>query len=209
MAELAHNVYHPSLMPSLTNFHSAPPCAWGLVTASGFANFIFQGTEIAALRDLLADTASMVPWRHPKLGVICAGFWVGMDGVAETVARLAGSLPIHITGHSLGAAHAVYCAAELVAAGVPVNSLVVFGCPHLCLSPDIPNLLAKIPFVTSFRNQVGYVGDPVTHLPPDFLPAGEYTLIDVGPTTPLDWLQPFTLHDSAKYAAGCPETVIP
>jgi len=89
-------------------------------------------TDVLVLRgsltaeDWLRD-AEAVPVLHPQLGLVHSGFLAGMDEVFAAV-RGTGR-KVAITGHSLGGARARILAGLFTCAGLPVETLCVFGSP--------------------------------------------------------------------------------
>lgn len=95
-----------------------------------------------------------------ELGYVEKGFMEGVHATIEEIVKLDIKTPIIITGHSLGAAHAVLIAALLTTEGYFVSDLVLFGCPRPG-SAGLRELIEHLN-IRSYRNG----NDPVTHVPP-------------------------------------------
>jgi hypothetical protein len=130
-------------------------------TIPGKAAFVsFRGTQADKWRDLVSDVDFLpIAWGGP--GKVHGGFWKAYASLREPVAAWVAeqpTLPLVITGHSLGAAMATLMAAEH-----PEAELVTFGSPRV----------GTTPFVAAFasRNARRYVdcADGVTMVPPEGL----------------------------------------
>jgi triacylglycerol lipase len=116
----------------------------GFVTESGEAIIVaFRGTQPNRPMDWFADfRATCDPWDHRNAGRVHSGFYSALRKVwGVTLAngeilprRLVnrGNKTIWITGHSLGGALAVLCAAQaLFVSRVPVQGVYTFGQPRV------------------------------------------------------------------------------
>jgi triacylglycerol lipase len=116
----------------------------GFVTESGDAIVVaFRGTQPNRPMDWFVDfRATCDPWDHKNAGKVHSGFYSALRKVwgvtlanSEVLPRRLvnrGSKPIWITGHSLGGALAVLCAAQaLFVSKVPVQGVYTFGQPRV------------------------------------------------------------------------------
>lgn len=90
----------------------------------------FQGTHDP--RAWLVDF--QIRFRYTPFGKVHAGFWDSTGSVMQRILALdqrASPEPVIITGHSKGAAEALVCARQMVAAGRPVLRVVTFGGPRV------------------------------------------------------------------------------
>jgi hypothetical protein len=161
----------------------------------------FAGSENA--RDWLRDFRA-VPWRHPQLGTLHAGFW---DGMQDTYAALQPVLqratpvdgPVQgatsqcglghgmkmqdeliITGHSLGCAHAAILAGLCAVDAIAVTQLTLFAPPRPSYRALRDIVTQHVPHIAAYRNG----RDPVPEVPLA-LPLLE-PWSDIAPLTPLD-----------------------
>ena len=116
-----------------------------------------------------------IPFNDPILGDVHPGARLGVQEIKDQIDALTGDHVVFV-GHSLGAMHAALLAGYRVAAGKPVDGLVMFGEPRSG-GPKLSQILAQTP-VQSFRNArpANPPGSPVPHdvvtdvarnLPPD------------------------------------------
>jgi triacylglycerol lipase len=116
----------------------------GFVTESGDAIIVaFRGTQPNRPMDWFVDfRATCDPWDHKNAGKVHSGFYSALRKVwgvtlanGEVLPRRLvnrGSKPIWITGHSLGGALAVLCAAQaLFVSKIPVQGVYTFGQPRV------------------------------------------------------------------------------
>lgn len=92
----------------------------------------FRGTEPASFRDWLSDIRCL-PVGGP-VGNVHRGFRAAFEqirlAVFDRLCECVG-VPIYLTGHSLGAALATLCAAEMLNRGIDVAGLCTFGSPRV------------------------------------------------------------------------------
>lgn len=139
----------------------------------------FRGTK--CIRDFITDAEFFrIPFfvcaGDPKpAGAVHAGFLLGarsvIDAVHDAVASVqaaAGSLPVFLTGHSLGAAQATLAALMLERRGVAVAGVYTFGSPragdaafrnafNACPDPQAPNSNPLADRAFRFVNQLDIV----------------------------------------------------
>lgn len=128
------------------------------------------------------------------------GFGLGLPTAIKRLRELTGAMPLVLTGHSLGAAHAA-----LVAPQSCPGKVVLFGCPR----PGDARLRAYMErqniSITSYRNR----RDPVTELPDfslslplvKFAPVADFIPLDAAPACG-DELTPFLDHHINLYVQG-------
>ena len=159
---------------------------------------LFRGSQDATdwLRDLMA--LPVRPQRHPQLGVVHAGFLIGMEGTFAAIAPLL-RRPFIVAGHSLGAAHACLFAGLWLTQrtiGTPtLQRIMLCGCPNPA-DATLKSLLAPLPII-SYRNR----RDPICEVPPaPFVRVREFTAIDGKP--PLGDGLGVLDHPIHRYQAG-------
>lgn len=107
--------------------------------------------------DWCDDAMAAIPlWT--TMGAVPDGFWHGCREAAQDAAgRLDRSIPVTLTGHSLGAPHALYVAWLLHCRGFRVERVTLFESPHQG-NASVRRAVAAIGFPV-----VGYcnIGDPV------------------------------------------------
>jgi triacylglycerol lipase len=102
----------------------------------------FRGTESSALSDFLSDLQGAIKIQWESLGNVHPGFLTALKAVWDKsfngvkifpdLIRNAGKRKIWITGHSLGGALAVLCAAQLtILDKIPIHSVYTFGQPRI------------------------------------------------------------------------------
>lgn len=133
----------------------------------------FRGTEVTKnyLQDLLLPT---VPYLSDELCSGCRaheGFhatWAGvatptLDVIREKLAAYPGAA-LRLTGHSLGASLALFCAMELhLLHGVSADSVLTFGLPRTG-NKAFSKAVSRAPFNELYR--LTHWKDPVPHYPP-------------------------------------------
>ncbi len=131
----------------------------GVLTTPSHTFWVFRGS--VTLEDWLSDGISYLPCNVDGT-VYPLGFAEGVLNFMDKIEKMSDiPKPDVITGHSLGAAHAMiyYCSAFRVRENP--ESLVTLGCPNLIVENDIPNIQKGSP-VQNFRNGQDYV----TTVPP-------------------------------------------
>lgn len=113
-----------------------------LATSNDCIVIAFRGTEPSELQDILTDVdLRQTPWEvvagQPPLSVH-KGFLKAYESVQTGIAELLDAAmrenpdrSIWLTGHSLGAALATLCTADLCARKIPVSGLYTFGSPRV------------------------------------------------------------------------------
>ena len=119
-----------------------------------------RGTQPTQPNDLLADL-NTIPKRHGN-GWVHEGFRGEarkiLDGVLDWAKKNKGK-DIYVTGHSLGAAMALYITQELEFAGYPPVKLISFGQPRLGNSDYVDGIKTE-------HYRFVNCNDLVTHVPP-------------------------------------------
>jgi fermentation-respiration switch protein FrsA (DUF1100 family) len=118
---------------------------------------ILRGSQTAL--DWARDFAA-VPAHHGALGIVHAGFVIGMDDVYKEVQEAITGRPI-ICGHSLGAARAMLLAGLFVADRRDAAQVTVFGCPRPGGEQLRGMLVTSDTRLAAYRNE----SDPVTYVP--------------------------------------------
>lgn len=109
--------------------------------------------------------------QDPVLGGVHPGARDGVIVVKDKIDALVGSNVV-IVGHSLGAMHAAIYAGYRVAAGQPVDALVMFGEPRTG-GPKLSAILANT-YVQSFRNADPHGHDLITDVARSLPPMLDY-----------------------------------
>jgi triacylglycerol lipase len=151
----------------------------------------FRGTNPSHITDLLAD-ANALPV-HDDNGFVHDGFKTYALHLMQTVlnfvwANGGKTKDIYITGHSLGAAMALYCARELQDNGYTVKQLISFGQPRLANKAYVDSIKAPhLRFVNC--------NDIITTVPPveiGYRHHGQLCYINFyGNIRPVTWWQRF------------------
>ncbi len=136
----------------------------------------FAGTDPLSIRDWIDD----IDFVHEAVQYytdngcsgceVHSGFYAAYDSVRsqvlDAVAKYAGAHPgvdVRVTGHSLGAAIATHCAADLAIQGYNVTDVYTFG------QPRVGNRAFAAWYDGKFKGRhwrVTHSHDPVPHLPP-------------------------------------------
>jgi hypothetical protein len=140
-----------------------------LVRNDRTAVLAFRGTQPDDMSDIM-DDANILPMSWETGGKVHSGFANALLRVRDQVARLLGAetLPVIMTGHSLGAA-----VATLAASLFHPKLLVTFGSPHVGDTEFCQGLTSAVSI-----NRYVDCCDIVCQLPPDFLPIGQLHYID-------------------------------
>lgn len=134
-----------------------------------------------------------VPWPHPVLGRIHAGFYLFSRPLIPVVLAAIGDDPFALAGHSLGAALALLLGAELIIRGRRPQRIGAFAPPRVGM-PDFVRTVTAVP-VGAYR----FGDDPVTEVPitlPGF-PYAQVPLIAIGAPMP----NPLDCHHIGNYAS--------
>ena len=125
-AWLCEAIYDPIRPDTFSDVQNHDAVTVGLSSANGMTCITFAGSESGL--DWLRDFEA-VPWEHPQLGVLHAGFWQGMEPAFEALRpHLCG--PVAVQGHSLGCAHASILAGLCAVNGLRVDQLTLFAPPR-------------------------------------------------------------------------------
>lgn len=181
-AQLCEGIYSP-VDPLFDTILTHGGIVAGLKHQGGDTILAFRGS--ANIPDWLRDFECM-PEYERGLGWIDSGFYLDVQGFCKAVEpMIKGNLIL--TGHSLGAIHSVYTAANIRAA-----QLTVFGCPRASLGDELSKIIAENGTqVTSFRNWA----DIVPTVPFGYLPIIEPTTVYSKPQPAND----FEAHKIGRY----------
>lgn len=167
----------------MTEVHSRLHDGHGFVALDAPTNTIylaFTGTDPLALQDWF-DDLNFSPVPFPG----CEGCWVDrgfyhtyLELREQVLAALTAHLQEHrtatfrLTGHSLGAALAVFASLEIIhTLGLPVEMLYTFGQPRIGNSAFQSYLHASLTASACAHFRVTHHRDPVPHLPPSLPPS--------------------------------------
>jgi len=170
----------------VTSVHSRIHDGHGFVALDTPNNTIylaFTGTDPLALQDWF-DDVDFFPISFPG----CEGCWVDrgfyhtyLDLREQVLAALAvyrqdhPTAVLHLTGHSLGGALAVFAALELIhTLGLRVDMLYTFGQPRIGNVAFQEFLQASLEASSCAHFRVTHHRDPVPHLPPSLPPSHSY-----------------------------------
>ncbi len=157
----------------------------------------FRGTETGSLFkgrgiiDVIRDMR-ILPWYDIDMGWVHSGFLKGARKSAQTLEKiLIKDMPVVLTGHSLGGALSLLCAAKLQAAGFNVLEWVGFGSPKAQLSKRILQGFKQ----TNYR----YRNDVVPLMPRIPLYRHNYPVILIKPDCSVDSSATWDDHDISIY----------
>lgn len=166
---------------------------WAIARIGDVLVLIFRGSQTPEdwFRDFIA--VPTVSFRHPSLGIMPAGFQIGMDEAYKDIVPLL-TMPFIIGGHSLGAARACRFMAQYNGRARLLRS-VLCGCPN----PGNETFLRRLDQYTiaSYRNRY----DPVCSAPPIYGPARPFIELDESPADG-DGIGGVADHHIALYRAG-------
>jgi predicted lipase len=157
-----------------TTFHGKIKDANGFVAYDSAANEIivsFSGTDPFSIQNWIDDLDFVhTPYAYCSGCEVHEGFLKSFNSVVDQVKSLVNSTrtahpsaKISVTGHSLGAAMAALCTAELVHSGYKISASYTFGMPRV----------GNEAFATWYKSSSGIPGtyrvvhdhDPVPHVP--------------------------------------------
>ena len=138
------------------------------VGEGGDRYLIFPGSRPTHLADDFTDL-DIGPIQISSGQLAHKGLWeVAMLALPNVIANSMGGA-LNLGGHSLGAAIAVNVATALSIAGIPVQSVTGFGCPHTAIGPWQRELLAsagvKVTLVRSGGDIVPRLPMHIDHIP--------------------------------------------
>lgn len=177
----------------------------GIKKVDGIDYVMFRGST--TFMDWMQDFQDFaLPKNDPTLGPLHNGFRSGVLMIKDQIDALVEN-PVFV-GHSLGAGHAAVCAGYRVAAGKPVQGLVLFGSPRPG-GKQLADILAHVD-VQSYCNTNTDGHDRVTDVPFTDQPQLPYQHIRNlspcrGDPHPLDPWVIFKYHHFGLYckAFGC------
>jgi len=156
-----------------TSFHGNRSDANGFVAYDKEANEIlisFAGTDPLSIKNWIADL-DFIQTEYPLCSgcQVHSGFYKSYLSVADSIKSLLSRYEsehpgahLAITGHSLGAAMAAHCTADLVHSGKTVRTVYSYGMPRVG-NEEFEKFYTSI-VAGTFR--VVHLKDPVPHLPP-------------------------------------------
>eukprot|EP01031_Cornospumella_fuschlensis_P040426 gene40426-49267_t len=156
------------------SFHGSRSDANGFVAYDGDRNEIivsFSGTDPLSIQDWI-DDLDFIKTAYPYCNgcEVHEGFYNAFLSVRDQVVNSVkgfkntyGSATLTVTGHSLGAAMAAHCAAELVHTGYNITTVYSYGMPRVGNQAFEQWYTTVVP--GTFRNV--HKKDPVPHLPPN------------------------------------------
>lgn len=159
---LSARAYHEASVFDATT--STEALLGGIVSEPESLIIAFRGTNEP--RDFIMDAKflSKRSWVFDADVHVHRGFDAGWFGVAnQVISRVKGIKRIIVTGHSLGGARAILCAAHLYELGLPVTDVITFGCPR------VGNGAFRDYYNTKLHNETlrfEAQGDPVPWTPP-------------------------------------------
>jgi hypothetical protein len=171
----------------------------------GVATFTFAGSQNE--QDWLDDFEAM-PWGHPQLGTLHAGFWQGMEDTFGVLKAplLAAQGQVAIQGHSLGGAHACILAGLCAVNGIAVGQLTLFGCPKPGYSTLRDLVETHVPQRFAYQNGKWPFRDPVPDVPERLQGLPWIATVDPAPVfvrpSGLGCLNPFLYHEIGLYEAA-------
>jgi hypothetical protein len=192
LADLCLDVYDPVTPGVFDRFFRIGDATFGMKIIDGsVAVIVFAGTENAS--DFLHDL-DVLPYDHPQLGTVHAGFWEPMQAVFDTLREFMDG-DVVIAGHSLGAAHAALLCGLCAINDIPVAQLFLLASPRV----------GDDQFTKILRDHIGRGGasfkngiDPVPDVPLDFNAPLPITVIHVAPSG-LDEIDPIAWHSCHLY----------
>ncbi|PCI31225.1 hypothetical protein COB52_00050 [Candidatus Kaiserbacteria bacterium] len=142
-------------------YHQVELFGWGEAGAQAFiavgdhhAVLAFRGTQVDKIEDIITDLRANLVSFGPA-GRVHHGFSLALESLWSDIVRFIGSLlpqkfPIHVTGHSMGAAMGILAAARLKQIDRPPASVVTIGCPRVGTA-DLVRYLRDVPIYRVVR----------------------------------------------------------
>lgn len=215
-AQLAcDDIYDPVTPGVFGKVYRVGESVCGTVVIGNAFVITMQGTELEevsgdgashfSLAGWGADFDCLVPFVHPVLGPLHAGFYEDLPALIE---QLKPDIPagarVYVIGHSKGAGQAPQLGALLKLAGVNVVGHVLFAPPHAGYQQFADWLAKNIPGV-AYRNapqRLEAFGDPVPLVPPSpYVPSYPLTYVDAPPAG-LERMLSVQWHKGALYIQG-------
>lgn len=136
MTELTHAFLAAACYDSYHNVSvNTRECECWITKEKDFQVVAFRGTEVNSLFaglgvvDVITDIR-VIPWKDKDTGWFHSGFLSGGKASAKAIAPLLDkTIPLYLTGHSLGGAVSLACAVKLKSLGFNVVEWVGFGSP--------------------------------------------------------------------------------
>lgn len=202
--DLAAKIYDPK-HGDFQHIFNAGKVNAGLSMVDNTLCVTFRGTDnvLDAIRDIFA-----VPYHHPQLGVLHAGFWLGMGDMFVRLRpylqkAIDAGIPISITCHSLGCPHGAILAGLCAINHIPIAQLFLFAPPRPGYQ-SIRDIVQKhVPMIGAYRNGPDPV--PLQFLTLPFFPWCDIADLELLNSAPDGWLDehdPMEWHHVALYKSA-------
>lgn len=203
-------------VPSVEWLYMSPvgaDCFFAVIRVGDLLFVVFRGSF--EFKDWVHDILAWATMTalHPKWGPVHPGFYAGTDESWSIVKKFIKTTDrVIFVGHSLGAAHAVIGAANMVEDLGIFPSTIVWGEPKTGFA-QFNSFLEKVPGI-SYRNGDDRHHDLVTEVPLSFPPmlyAHRFPLTSVSarPSSDIEAdIGFFAWHHFSLYASVTPETII-
>ncbi len=202
-AWLCNAIYSPVTPGVFSDVQSFDAVTMGVSTANSMTCVTFAGSESGL--DWLRDFEA-VPFAHPELGTIHAGFWQGMEAAFEALRpKLSGQIAIQ--GHSLGCAHAAILAGLCAVNGIPVDQLTLFAPPRPGYATLRDLVQGHVGKVLAYRNGPDPVPEvPVTLPGLPWEPIADLIRLEESPGG-IEALDPARWHSIGLYLKAAPTNI--
>lgn len=194
---LCSQIYNPIPENIFSHVFSVNKVTVGLAIIDGINTFTFAGSE--DITDWLRD-ADIMPI-DTVLGTISSGAWDGMEQTFDTLKPFLID-KISISGHSLGAMHAIILAGLCAINNIPVDQLTLFAPPKLSYQYLVDIVNKHVNKIYAYRNGI----DPVPEVPIDtyltpWTQIDNYIMLNIKPEG-YDEFDPIKWHSVLLYMKG-------